>query len=265
MIDTHCHLDDARLDTDREAVLARAWAAGVTGIVVPGVFPEGWEALRALPQRDPRLQVALGIHPQALAALPEADDARHLARLEELLEMGGAVAVGECGLDGPTAQTVPLERQVKLLRRHFELARRFELPVLVHCLRVQPALRQFLTETPLPEAGVLLHSYSGGPELVEVYARLGCHFSFAGPLTFPGSNKPARAAQRVPIDRLHVETDAPDQSPHPHRGQRNEPGHLPLVMQALATLREVPLAELVALTTDNARRFFRHGFGAPGT
>lgn len=262
MIDTHCHLDDVRLDADREAVLERAWAAGVTGIVVPGVLPEDWEDLCALPSRDPRLQVALGIHPQALAVLPEEDDDRHLEHLEHLLGRGGAVAVGECGLDGPTARTVPLERQVKILRRHFELARRFELPVLVHCLRVQPALRQFLTETPRPEAGVLLHSYSGGPELVDVYAGLGCHFSFAGPLTFPGSNKPARAAQRVPIERLHLETDAPDQSPHPHRGQRNEPGHLPRVLEALVDLREEPRDELIARTTENARRFFRHRFGA---
>lgn len=261
MIDTHCHLDDVRLDADRQEVLERAWSAGVTGIVVPGVAPEGWEALRTLPERDPRIQVALGIHPQALATLPEADDDRHLEQLEHLLSLGGAVAVGECGLDGPTAQTVPLERQVKILRRHFELARRHDLPVLVHCLRVQPALRQFLTETPLPQAGVLLHSYSGGPELVEVYTRLGCHFSFAGPLTFPGSNKPARAAQRVPLDRLHVETDAPDQSPHPHRGQRNEPGHLPLVLDALAELRGKSREELIARTTGNARRLFRHGFG----
>lgn len=262
MIDTHCHLDDRRLDADREAVLERAWTAGVKGIVVPGVAPESWEALRELPERDPRLQVALGIHPQALAVLPEAHDERHLEQLEHLLARGGVVAVGECGLDGPTAQTVPLERQVKILRRHFELADRFGLPVLVHCLRVQPALRQFLTETPFPEAGVLLHSYSGGPELVEVYARFGCHFSFAGPLTFPGSNKPSRAAQRVPLEKLHVETDAPDQSPHPHRGQRNEPGHLPLVFEALANLREESRDELITRTTENARRFFRHDFGA---
>ena len=265
MIDTHCHLDDVRFDAERPAVLERAWAAGVTGIVVPGVAPEGWEALCALPSQDPRLQVALGIHPQALAVLPEADDDRHLERLEQLLSRGEAVAVGECGLDGPTATTVPVERQVKILRRHFELARRFGLPVLVHCLRVQPALRQFLNETPLPEAGVLLHSYSGGPELVDVYARLGCHFSFAGPLTFPGSNKPARAAQRVPLDRLHVETDAPDQSPHPHRGQRNEPGHLPLVVQALAQHRGVEVEALQAQLQANSRRFFGHDFGAsPG-
>jgi len=260
MIDTHCHLDSPRLDADRDRVLERAWASGVEGIVIPAVGPADWDALLPLPARDPRLQIGLGIHPQLLPHLPESQDAAHLERLDALLSEGVAVAVGECGLDGPSVAGAPLERQVRVLREHFRLASRHGLPVLVHCLRVQPALRQFLEETPRPEAGILLHSYSGSAELVKIYARLGCHFSFAGPVTFPQGRKPLEAARQVPAQLLMAETDAPDQSPHPHRGERNEPGHLPLVMAGLAAARGEPVEALVEQTSRNARAFFRCDF-----
>lgn len=268
MIDTHCHLDSPRLAADRAEVLERAWRAGVTGIVVPAVGPDAWdtwEGLLALPRQDARLQVGLGIHPQLLPKLPEALDEAYLERLDALLGQGGAVAVGECGLDGPTAAAggAPLERQVRVLEGHFRLARKHGLPLLVHCLRAQPALVQLLDEEPFPEAGVLLHSYSGSAELVKVYAARGCHFSFAGPVTFPEGRKPLEAARAVPADRLLAETDSPDQAPHPHRGQRNEPALLVHVVEGLAHARGVPPAELAEQTTETARRLFRCRFGAP--
>ncbi len=243
-------------------MLSRAWDAGLCGIVIPAVAPADWEALLALPAKDARLQVGLGIHPQLLPALPEAEDELHLARLDELLGRGVACAVGECGIDGATAQQVPLERQLRVLRGHLELARRHELPVLVHCLRVQPALVELFKEEKLPEAGVLLHSYSGGPDLAKFYAQRGCYFSFAGPVTFTEARKPLAALRAVPRDRLLLETDAPDQAPHPHRGGRNEPSLLPRVAEACAQALEVPAQTLARETTETARRLFRRPFGA---
>ena len=263
MIDTHCHLDSTRLAHDRDEVLARAWAAGLTGIVVPAVGPDNWEPLLTLPREDARLQVGLGIHPQLLPELPEAEDDAHLEQLDALLARGGAIAVGECGLDGPTGASVPLERQVRILRAHFRLARKHALPLLVHCLRMQPVLRDFLKEEPFPEAGVLLHSYSGSADLVRFYAARGCHFSFAGPVTFLEGRKAPEAARVVPADRLMVETDAPDQAPHPHRKERNEPARLPLVVEGLARARGEPVEVLSGQTSENARRFFRCRFGSP--
>lgn len=261
MIDTHCHLDGPAFDADREAVFTRALAAGVTDVVVPGVSPSGWKRLLDLCGANPALHAALGIHPQALASIPPADDDRNLADLEALLARGGAVAVGECGLDGPSAgEGVPLDRQRAVLRGHLSVARRLGLPVLLHSLRAHDAMLEELERDGLPAGGVL-HSFSGSAEQVPPFAALGLHFSFAGPVTFEGARRPVAAARAVPPERLLVETDAPDQTPHPHRGSRNEPAHLPLVLASLARALEVPVAGLDRLTTANARRLLR----LPGT
>ncbi len=257
MIDTHCHLDVERFDADRAEVLERAWGAGLTGIIVPAIGPSAWEALLQWPQKDSRVQVALGIHPQLLPSLPPEDDAKHLAMLDTMLARKGAVAVGECGLDGPSSEKAPMDRQVSVLKAHFALARKHGLPLLVHCLRAHPVLLQLLKTEPVPPAGLLMHSYSGPRELTGKYVKHGCHFSFAGPVTFEDARKPLEALGAVPLDRLMVETDAPDQAPHPHRGARSEPAYLPLILAAMAKVRNEPLETLRAATVANSRRFFR--------
>ncbi|MBI3181565.1 MAG: TatD family hydrolase [Myxococcales bacterium] len=258
MIDTHCHLDSSRFDGDRPLVLDRAWAAGVAGMLVPAVSPEGWEALLQLPARDPRVQVALGIHPQLLPGVPDSEDGPGLDRLDALLSRRLAVAVGECGLDGPSvARGASLDRQLRVLERQLELAEKHGLPLVLHCLKAHPALMELLGRLRLPPRGVLLHSYSGSAQQARLYAERGCHFSFAGPITYPGARRPAEAARAVPLERLMAETDAPDQAPHPHRGGRSEPAFLPLVVSALASARGLPSEEMAARTADNARAFFR--------
>ena len=257
MIDTHCHLDVPRFDADRPEVLNRAWAAGLTGLVIPAIGPTAWQPLLEWPKRDARVQVGLGIHPQLLPSLDEADDQKHLALLDSLLP-GGAIAVGECGLDGPSEAGAPMERQLRVLHEHFELARRYDLPLLVHCYRAHPHLQRYLKEHPIPPAGLLMHSYSGSADLTPFYVKAGCHFSFAGPVSFPEARKPLAALAKIPLERLMAETDAPDQAPHPHRGERSEPGYLPFILDSMATVLGVELRER---TAENARRFFRCGFG----
>lgn len=253
MIDTHCHLDMPRFDGDRDEVLARAWAAGVTGVVIPAVGPATWEPLLAWPARDPRVQVGLGIHPQFLAELPEADDERHLARLDALLSRGVALAVGECGLDGPTEAAAPMERQLRVFDAHVQLAKKHGLPLLVHCYRAHPHLQRYLKATPIPEAGLLMHSYSGSAELTKFYVRAGCHFSFAGPVSWHEARRPVEGLRAVPLERLLAETDAPDQPPEQHRGERSEPAYVVEIIDAMSQRLGL---DARSLTTDNARRFF---------
>lgn len=251
MIDTHCHLDVERFDADRDAVLQRAWAAGVEAVIVPAIGPDAWDALLEWPLRDARVQVGLGVHPQLVPSLPEADDERNLARLDELLASPHAIAVGECGLDAATGS---LERQERILRAHFALARKHHKPLLVHVLRAHPQFQKVIASEPIPEAGLLMHSYSGSHELTPRYVKYGCHFSFAGPVTFAEARRPLDALKSVPLDRLMVETDAPDQAPHPHRGSRSEPAYVPLIVEAMSKVRG---EDVRAAVTGNARRFFR--------
>jgi TatD DNase family protein len=262
VIDTHCHLDGGAFDGDRQQVLARARTAGVTDLVVPGVEPGGWERLLDLCRGDAGLHAALGIHPQALPGIDPADDERHLADLEAMLSRGGSVAVGECGLDGPTEGAgASLERQRHVLRGHLAIARRRALPVVLHCLRAHDALREELERDGVPFGGVL-HSFSGSAEQVAPYARLGLHFSFAGPVTWPSARRPLAALRAVPLGRLLVETDAPDQAPHPHRGERNEPARLPIVLRAVAATLGRPEEAVERATSASARTLFRLSGGA---
>ena len=251
MIDTHCHLDVARFDADRPAVLDRAWAAGLTGIIVPAIGPESWESLLTWPMRDERIQVGLGIHPQLLPRLPPEDDERHLRTLDQLLTRGGAIAVGECGLDGGTGE---LERQEAIFRAHLRAAKAIDRPVVIHVLRAHDAAPRILREEG-PVRGVL-HSYSGGAALVPVYRDLGMAFSFAGPVSYANARRPVEAARAIDAELLLVETDAPDQAPEGHRGGRSEPAFLPAVIAGLAAACDRTIDEIAALTTANALRIF---------
>ena len=255
MIDTHCHLDVPAFDADRDLVLARAAAAGVTGMLVPAIRPRTWGSLLELARAQPAIRVALGIHPQIV---PELDP-------DEMLDADGlanaiaaaaplAIAVGECGLDGGTGDR---EAQEQVFRAHIRAARSLRRPLVVHILRAHDRAPRILREERAHEVGGVLHSYSGGAELVPVYAELGFAFSFAGPITYPSARRPVEAARAAPEDLLLVETDAPDQAPARHRGGRSEPAFLAEVIAGLAAARGVDAAAMLALTAANARRVFR--------
>jgi TatD DNase family protein len=243
VIDSHCHLDLAAFDADREAVLARATAAGVTGILVPAVRPSTWDAVIAL--RSPIVRIALGIHPQVVPELTSAEELT-AESLAEAARAVGAIAIGETGLDGGTDDRASQER---LFRLHLRAARLAELPVVIHVLRAHDRAPQLLREEG-PVTGVM-HSYSGGAELVPIYRDLGLAFSFAGPVTYANARRPLEAVRAVPPELLLAETDAPDQAPALHRGGRSEPAFVTEIVAALAALQ--PEAD----TAANARRIFR--------
>jgi len=273
VIDTHCHLDVAAFDHDRDAVIARATAAAVTGIVLPAIRPRTWDGVRAITARYAAAGVrhALGIHPQIVPELDPDELAGDLtARLAEAAR--DACAIGECGLDGGTAAH---ELQEQIFRAHVRAARATGKPLVIHVLRAHDAAPRILREE--RAAGAVLHSYSGGAELVAVYAGLRCAFSFAGPVTYAGARRPIEAARAVPAELLLAETDAPDQAPSGsslgpppggssgparHRagasrgGGRSEPAHLPAVIAGLAAARAADPAEVAALTSANAARLF---------
>jgi len=262
LIDTHCHLDTSAFDADREAVVARAVAAGVGGILVPAIRPRTWPALIAMAETlaRPPIRIALGIHPQVVPELEPGEVETDIDALAEQIvramnDAGAtAVAVGECGLDGPTGD---LERQESIFRAHIRAARAVAKPLVVHVLRAHDLAPRVLREEKADEVGGVMHSYSGGEQLVRIYADLGMYFSFAGPVTYPNARKPLEALRAIPDDRLLAETDAPDQSPFTHRGERSEPAFVADVITGLAAARGAAATDIAALTTRNARTLFR--------
>jgi TatD DNase family protein len=255
VFDTHCHLQE--LD-DVDAAIARAHAAGVGRMLLAGVAPDDWDRDDALAARHPSLMVSYGLHPQLVATLDDAACDGIVAALEDRLQHRDArvVAVGEIGLDGVGERRDSLPRQERVFRVQLAIARAQRLPVALHVLREHPRALAILRDEPLPHGGVL-HSCSASPELTREYVALGFHVSFSGSITWhDGANKAARAAAEVPRDRLVVETDAPDQTPEPHRPGRNEPAFLVAIVQSIAHLWGVDFADAARITDDNARRLF---------
>lgn len=258
MIDSHAHLDLPVFDGDRDAALARAAGVGVVGVLVPAIRPATWDALVAVCARPApcALWMALGVHPQIVPEL--APDERALAlsadALANALHGRGAVAVGECGLDGGTGEP---ETQEAVFRAHVRAARALGLPLSLHVLRAHDRALRVLREEKVGEVGGVLHSYSGGAAMVSAYADVGLSFSLAGPVTYARARRPVEAARAIPRDLLLAETDAPDQTPVPHQGARCEPAFVREVVAGLAAARGETEGAVAALVTENAKRLFR--------
>ncbi len=250
LVDSHAHLDAPEFDDDRDAVLARARAAGVSRQIVPAVNAAGWPKLRDLCARETGLLPAYGLHPMYLDDHRDAD----LSSLREWIERERPVAVGECGLDCFVEGLDPA-RQAFFFDGQLRLARDFDLPVVVHARRavdqVMAAIRRFG-----PLRGVV-HSYPGSADQAKRLFDLGFLVGIGGPVTYERANRLRTLATTLPIDCLLLETDAPDQPDSDHRGQRNEPARLVRVLDAVAELRGIAPAELAAATTLNAERLFR--------
>jgi TatD DNase family protein len=265
MIDSHCHLDDEAFATDRAAVLSRANACGVEAMVVPAVGADSWDAILELADEtsqanESRCYAALGLHPVSLLTTPADADETNLQRLAAQARTARPVAIGECGLDmNIDLELAPLDRQEAVLRAQLALARELDLPVILHA-RGSGAYRRLtavLGETDLGEAGGVLHSYSGGADLLRELDTHRLYFGFAGPATYPDARRVRASIQAVAADRLLAETDAPDQTPAPHRPGRCEPAYLGTIVAAMAQARGQTATQLATLTTNNARRLFR--------
>ncbi|MGH8216013.1 MAG: TatD family hydrolase [Rhodanobacteraceae bacterium] len=248
LFDSHVHLDAAEFELDRPQVLARARAAGVLECLVPAVTAAGWPKLHDLCTSDAALHPAYGLHPCFLSQHAEGD----LDRLEGWLREHPAAAVGECGLDRSEAD---FERQLRLLQGHFELARRFDLPLVLHARRAFTQVIEALRAFGQPLRGVV-HSFSGSLEQARELARLGFSMGIGGPVTYDRARRLRRTVASLPIEWLLLETDAPDQPDAGHRGQRNEPAYLTEVLACVAALRHEDSDEIARATTNNARRLF---------
>ncbi len=250
LFDTHCHLDVEEFASDRDAVLARARAAGVSRQVLPAVDAAGWDGLLAICREEQGLYPALGLHPMFTDRHRDED----LVRLRRLLESERPVAIGEIGLDYFIAEP-DIERQQAIFEAQLSLAEEFGLPVLLHVRKAHDQVLQTLKRFKL--VGGIAHAFSGSPQQAEQYRDMGFLFGFGGMLTYERSSRIRKLARELPLQSIVLETDAPDMSPAAHHGERNSPEYLPQVLAALAALRDEPPEQLAARTTANALQLFK--------
>lgn len=269
-VDTHCHLDAAEFDADRDAVRDAARQAGVTQCLIPAVHADHFDAVRQLAHRHGDVY-ALGIHP---LYTPQASE-QHLQQLDDALRQHRAdprlVAVGEIGLDAflpALTESAAWDKQQAFYRAQLTLARHHQLPVILHVRRSADALLKGLRD--IPVCGGIAHAFNGSVQQAMAFIDRGFKLGFGGALTFDRALQLRRLATALPLSAIVLETDAPDIPPHwlytpaeqRAKGQpqgRNTPAQLPRIAQVLADLRGLSLAELAQATHDNAQSVWQLG------
>lgn len=250
LFDSHCHIDVTEFDADRDAVLARTRAAGVTRMLVPAVTAATWQSLLDLCQREPGLYPALGLHPIYL----EEHRPEHITTLRKLITQQRPVAVGEIGLDY-FVPTLDQQRQQALFEAQLTIAAEFDLPVILHVRKSHDAVLATLRRIKVP--GGIVHAFNGSLPQAELYQAFGFKFGFGGTLTYERSTTIRQLARALPLESIVLETDAPDMVVAAHRGERNSPEYLPDCLAALAAVRKESEDVIARETTRNACQILR--------
>ncbi|HYK18416.1 MAG TPA: TatD family hydrolase [Bryobacteraceae bacterium] len=251
-IDSHCHLDSAEFDADRDATIQRALDAGIEHMVAIGTGngPPDVEAGIRLADRYATFYATVGVHPHDAAKATPGD----LRRLGELLAHPKVIAVGEIGLDYHYDFS-PRETQKSIFVEQMAMAASARKPIVIHTREAWDdtiaLIEQYWTLTGLPG---IMHCFSGGPAEARQALALGFYLSFGGIVTFPKAVEAQAAARETPADRILIETDAPYLAPVPKRGKRNEPALMVHTAEKLAALRGESLDEVARNTTANFRQ-----------
>ena len=252
LIDTHCHLDFPDFEAERDAIVARAHAAGVKQMITISTRVKKFPTILAIAEKYSSVFCSVGTHPH------NADEELDIpvSELIELSKHPRVVAIGEAGLDY-FYDNAPREAQAIGLRNHIAAARETGLPLVIHSRSADEDMAAILTEeTGKGAFPFLLHCFSSGPELARTGVALGGYVSFSGILTFPKSEELREIAKTVPLERMLVETDAPYLAPKPYRGKRNEPAYVAHTAAVLAETVGVSVEEIARITTENAFRIF---------
>jgi TatD DNase family protein len=247
-IDTHCHLDAAEFDADRDTVHAAAQARGVATMVVPAISRDNFAAVAATCERYEGCLPAWGLHPMYI----DVHRPEHLADLREQIEAQRPVAIGEIGLD----KFVDLDyaMQEYFYVEQLKIAHEYDLPVLLHCRRANDEILKHLRK--IKVRGGIAHAFNGSPQQADAFIRLGFKLGFGGAFTWPRANNLRRLAIDLPLEAIVLETDSPDIPPVWVGRGRNAPGELPQIAQTLAELRGLEVEAVAHATTHNARELF---------
>lgn len=252
LIDTHCHLDFADFEAERDEIVARAHEAGVKQMVTISTRVRKLDGLLAITERYPSVFCSVGTHPN------NADEELDI-QVEDLVRLSKndkVVAIGEAGLDYFYDSVKPEDQKTGFVR-HIAAARETQLPLVIHSRSADADMAAILTsETGKGAFPFILHCFSSGADLARTGVELGGYVSFSGILTFPKSEELRDIARTIPHDRLLVETDAPYLAPKRWRGKRNEPSYVVNTAEVLAETIGMSLEEVGRVTTENAYRIF---------
>ena len=249
--DSHCHVDEEAFDEDREEVLSRMKANGVTRCAVIGSDMETSRRAAAFAAAHSGVVAAGGFHPHEASRFRESN----LDELREMYQKGRIRAIGEIGLDFYYDHS-PRDVQREVCIRQMELAWELKAPVAYHIRDAHQEMLEIMKGMKARLTGGIIHCFSGSAEIAKEYLKLGYYISFAGPLTFKKAPRLQEAVKLVPKDRLLIETDSPYMAPEPVRGRRNEPANVRYVGLKMAELRGEKPEQVAAFTTENAMQVY---------
>jgi TatD DNase family protein len=255
VIDSHAHIDFPQFAEDRDAMLERARAAGVTTLLAIGTGPGPEKLDSALPfaEKHDWIYATVGVHPHEAKEVT----LRHLDELAAFAKHPKVIAWGEIGLDYFYDHSPP-DVQQRIFRDQMTLAEKAKLPIVIHCRDAWGDCLKVLEEVWRSTGlGGVLHCFSSTLEDARRGIEMGFLISFAGNATYPKAQNLREVAKELPLEKLLIETDAPYLAPQPYRGKRNEPAHVVEVARTLASVRNLSPDEVAAATSENFRRFFR--------
>ncbi len=250
IIDSHCHLDFADFDTDRDQLLDAAADIGVSKIIIPGVQRSHWQRQIKIQHSKIKVYNCFGLHPYFIDQHSDED----LQQLDSWCQSHPVIAIGECGLDF-FVKTLDREQQQQFFEAQLDIALHHQLPVVIHARKSTEAVIQALQQRPGLRG--MIHSYSGSYEQAVKLIDMGFYLSFGGPVTYTGSSKLRKLVSRLPLECLLIETDAPDQPVYQHRGERHEPAHIRYVIESIAELQQTDIEHVIQQTADNANTLFQ--------
>ena len=250
LFDTHAHMNDPAFDEDREQMILGLKDKGTELVMNVGCCLASSKDCIALAEKYPFVYAAVGTHPDAA---DEVDDGV-LDAYRQMAQHPKVMAIGEIGLDY-YYETIPRQVQQKAFRMQLELARELKMPVIVHERNAHDDGMRIVKE--FKDVTGVFHCYSGSAEMARQLVDMGWYIGFTGVLTFKNARKAVETAERIPLDRIVLETDCPFMAPEPFRGKRNDPGYLYRMAEKLAELRGISVEEVHRITTENGKRLYR--------
>lgn len=252
MIDTHCHLDSKDYIEDLEKVIDDAFVQGVSGMIIPSTEPSNFERVEEISIHHKNVFFALGVHPHN--AYEYNEDVEQNIESKAKQSNGKLVAIGEIGLDY-YYNFAPRNVQIDTFRRQLKLAKRLNLPAIIHNRNSNEDLLKIIEEEQDGNLKLVLHCFSENVDFLQQVLDLGAYVSFTGNVTFK-KNLLAETVKNVPNNRFFLETDSPFMAPVPFRGKRNEPKFIEIIANKIAEIKSIKVNEVIEMTTRNAKHFF---------